>query len=260
MISGTIVISNIEYEKCFRSFFPDVVRKIDTIENPGTGIRFINKMGDDLLPLMLEILNYISDEEKEKLLLGMIDLFQEPMCKALNRFLGNQEAGSAIHIGRISTLKEEGGENLFLVITGVSIDYSALVKTSLVNQNIDAYMDNLPKRTVPGGSRFFKGAAKLALRAGAKVAPEEMERKGIALLSRPDIKEKVICIISKELEKAGLYLTVQDFSLKEDTDTEEEPDKIRTADDPDKGFKLPEEMEEILLNGGVRYLKAAMAK
>lgn len=260
MISGTIAISDIEYEKCFRSLFPALARKIDAIENPGTAVRFMAKMGDDLLPVMLKIMDYISNEEKEKLFLGMIDLFQEPICTSLNRFLSNQEAGSGIRIGRIGALKEEGGENLFLVITGVSIDYGLLVKTDLVNQNIDAYIDNLPRRTIPGGSSLFKGAAKLALRAGAKVVPEEMERKGIDLLNRQNIKEKVICIISKELKKAGLYLAVQDFSLKEDADTEEEPNGVRMADDPGKSFKLPEEMEEILFNGGAQYLRAAIAK
>lgn len=258
MISGTIVISDIEYEKCFRSLFPALVRKIDAMENPGTAFRFMTKMGDDLLPVMLKIMDHISNEEKEKLLLGMIDLFQEPICTSLNRFLSNQEAGRGIRIGRIGALKEEGGENLFLVITGVSIDYGLLVKTNLVNQNIDAYMDNLTRWKWLGESSFLKGTAKLALRAGAKIVPEEMERKGMELLNRPDIKKRVMCLIPEGLEKAGLYLTVQDFSLKEDT-VKEEPDTVRIEEDSKAGFKLPEEMEEILLNGVVAYLKATVA-
>jgi len=259
MISGTITISNIEYEKCFQSFFPAAVRKINTIENPAMTLRFINKMEDDLLPVMLKILNYMSDEEKEKLLLGMIDMLEEPICGTLNRFLSNQETKDAIRIGRIGALKEKDTENLFLVITGVRIDYDSLIKTSFVNQNIDAWVNNMSKQAGLKGSGFLREAAKIALRAGVKAAPKEVERKGIDLLNRPDIRERAVSVISEGLKKVGLYLTVRDFSLVQETISENQS-KNQAEDKLKGGFKLSEEMEEILLNVGVRYLRGAVKR
>lgn len=59
-----------------------------------------------------------------------------------------------------------------------------------------------------------------------------------------------MCMMPEGLEKAGLYLTVEGLSLKEDT-AKEEPNTVRTEEDSKAGFKLPEEMEYILLNGVV---------
>ena len=117
MINGKITITSVDYEKSFESLLPKLIQKCGAMENPGSAICFINKMGTDSLPVVLKIMRYMSDAEKETLLLAIIDSNRIRITEALNKFLADHDFGNAVQIGDISAVKMENEEGFSLVAT-----------------------------------------------------------------------------------------------------------------------------------------------
>jgi len=253
MVNGKITITSVDYENSFRSLLPKLVQKSKTIENPGLFIRFLNKMGDDSLPIVLKIMGHMSGTEKEELLLAIIESNQVQISEALNKFLINHDFGNAIQINEIHAVKMVSEEGFSLAVTGVKIDYDALLKTNLVSKNIDSYTDIVAEKLGGKGAGFLKGAAKIALYAGAKVAPGTIEQKAVALLNKKENKERVLQVLKEGLEKIGLYLNVKDIDLLHVQQEQSDPSVIDEV--KDKKFQLPESVEESLLDAVVAYLK-----
>lgn len=255
MINGRITITDVDYNHCFRSLFPKLIEKSQTIEKPGVAIRFLNKMGNDSMPIVLRIMDNMSGEEKEALLLAIMESNHVQINKALNKYLGGHELGNAIQIGEIHSVKMNDGAGFSLVITNVKIDYNALMKTNLVSRNVDSYVDMVAGKFGAKGAGFLKGATKLALNVGVKAAPEEMEKKAIALINREDINEKLLDVLKEGLEKIGLYLQVKDIVLMQAQEEPYDRNIIEVVSDDDMKFRLPESVEESLLDAIVTYLK-----
>lgn len=252
MINGKITITSVDYEKSFQSLLPKLIQKCGDMENPGLAIRFINKMGTDSLPVVLKIMRYMSDAEKEALLLAIIDSNRIQITEALNKFLADHDFGNAVQIGDISAVKMENEEGFSLVATGVKIDYDALLKTRLVSENIDSYADRAAEKFGIGAG-FLKLAGRGVLRAGAKAAPGTIEQKAVDLLSKDGNREKVPAVLNEGLEKNGLYLEMNDFVLMHTADEGTDPNVIDEV--RDSKLHLPESVEESLLDAVVAYLK-----
>jgi len=255
MISGTITITSVDYENSFQSLLPKLIQKSKTVENPGMAVRFLNKMGDDSLPIVLKIMAHMSDAEKEKLLLVMLDSNQVQINEALNKFLENRDFGNAIQIGEIHAVKMVGTEGFSLVVTGVKIDYDILLKTELVSLNIDSYADMVAEKFGVKGAGLLKNAAKFALHVGAEKAPGMLEQKAIALLNKEENNGKVLNVLKEGLEKIGLYLTVKDIVLMQVQEEQPDSNVVDEAVEADKKFRLPESIEESLMDAIVAYLK-----
>ncbi len=255
MINGKITIASVDYENSIRSLFPKLIQKSGTIENPGLAIRFLNKMGYDSLPIVLKIMEHISDTKKEELLLAVIEANRTWICETLNKFLETCDFGNAVQIDEIHAVKMAEKAGFSLVAIGVKIDYDALLRTDLVSQKIDSYADRVTEKIGGMGAGFLKGAAKFVLRTGARTAPETIEQKAVNLLNKEDNNVKVLKILKEGLEKIGLYLEIKDIVLIHVQEEQQNPKVIDEVIDTDMKFQLPESVEESLLDAVAAYLK-----
>ncbi|MDO5338094.1 MAG: hypothetical protein Q4E89_11695 [Eubacteriales bacterium] len=254
MINGKMMITDINYEANLEGMFPFLLLKIQSAQHPGTTFKFLNKMGEDSLAIVVKLLEYMSESEKEALLLWLFDTFREQIKDVLNQFLESREFGNAVQIGEIRLAKDEY-DGLSLAVSRVRLDYSMLIKSSLVTQNIDSYADRLTEKFGIKGAGFF---AKAALQVGAKAMPEQIEKKGVDILNRPDVNAKITEALTEGLRRQGLCLKIKGIVLLQDEKTKHPYDSaIIDEEDVEKKtmFQLPEKVEDSLIEALVRYLR-----
>lgn len=93
MINGKITITSVDYEKAFRVCSQSLYRNV--VPWRIRDLRyFINKIGTDSLPVVLKIMRYMSDAEKEALMLAIIDSNRIQITEALNKFLADHDFGT----------------------------------------------------------------------------------------------------------------------------------------------------------------------
>ena len=63
-MNAYITVSAIDFDKSIYSVAPLVFKKLGEKPNPGPVVKFLNKLGMDGLPIILNILNGLSDAEK----------------------------------------------------------------------------------------------------------------------------------------------------------------------------------------------------
>ncbi len=253
MIEGKFNISYIDYEKSFCNLFPLFIEKAQSVNSPGMALKFFVKMGESSLPIILKIMNYMNESEKEMVLLTMIVQFRKQICDILNQFLEGHGLGSAIRIGQIDVVKSDEAIGFSLIAGDVAIDYEELVKSDFINQNIDGYMEKVIHKLGMKG-KVFKSAAKRALTAGAKILPGELEKSGIDLLNRADVNGKIADILTNGLMKAGLCMNITSVYLEWKPKADENIVDITSWGQADElGFSA--EVEESLMDAVVKYLK-----
>ncbi len=250
MLNAKITISNVNYESCLKSVFPRIMRMAQSMESSRMSVRFLNGMGDDLLPVCLEIMGNMSQEEKNAALISVLEVYNGKIKNMLDLLLNRYELGNAVQIRKICAVSSEGGSGISLIADGVEVDYNALLKTGIVSRYMDLYADKAVEKFGIKGVGFLKGAAKVALSTAFKTVPGEMEKKGVSLFGKPDINDRVKNILKSILERRGLELTVDEISLSQEQ-MKEEPE---TENSENRAY-LPEAIKASLVDAAVKYLK-----
>lgn len=108
------------------------MKKTGSMKGPSIAVRFINKMGEGSLPIVLRILSLKSQEEKAELMSCLINQFRGRICATVNSSLNGHGIDGAVQFSGVSAVRVEDG--IRLLSTGVTINYT---KSELVEKGVE---------------------------------------------------------------------------------------------------------------------------
>lgn len=220
MLSASIKISNIDYEKTFRQVFPVVKDKIGSMESQNMIIRFFQKLDDAALPVLLGVMIRLPEETKNELLVQCMNAYSFKIKEKLNEELAQNAFGKYLTVGCVSVVRKNN--NLHLWITQVKADYKALMKEKLGGKL--------------GGIVAFSPM-------------EKLESMGIKLLRTDAGKQKLMTLAKSTLEKYGFVMELDDIQLMQD---KEEPVDVMEGE---VRLELSDKIKTDIMDALAGYLK-----
>ena len=222
MLSLSIKITNINYEKTFQQVFPVVKEKIMEIESPNMVLRLFQKLDDAALPVLQELMKRLSEDTKAGLVVLAMNLYSTKITDKLNEELQKHSYGQYLKMGCMSAGQERG--QVYLWIDEIFVDYKKAVS-----------------ELIPG--IFGKTFSALA------GTGENLEKKVIGILWTDKSKRKIIEMAMQTLDKYGFVMELTDIDIRNE--------KSESADVivDDRNLKLSDKMEEDILDALAGYLK-----
>lgn len=220
MLSASIKISDINYEKTFQNIFPMIREKIKSTESKNMIIRFFKKLDDAALPVLLGIMNHLPEDIKNELLVLCLDTYSSKIQEKLNEGLEKNSYGKYMNVGRVLIVQE--GNFLYLWIGQVQVDYKGLVKEKLTGK-LGSFVS------------FFAG--------------EKLENIALDMLESEISKKKLMELTKDALDKYGIVMDLTDIQLIKDK--EESGDYIEA----EPHLVLSERMENAIMDALAGYLK-----
>lgn len=229
MIKISFEVGEINYEKCFENLIPQLTKEFRSAENPNEIDKLIIGLGDDIVPVAVKLLGFLDIDTRDQIIAWLVEKQQDVIVDSANKALHDLLGGDAIMIGTIY-VQDHPGTKITLHAGQVRTDSTQLVES-------------------PALTGIIGGVAKLAF---MFTDPATVEKDVIKLLSSDYVKSKLISTLSDGLNKAGLYLSVNDVVIREDLGT----DKIPRITDPDKDEGLlPDVIEDKIIDAIVAWLK-----
>lgn len=220
MLSTSIKISNIDYEKTFQQVFSVIKDKIGSLESKNMIIRLFQKLDDAALPVLLGVMTRLPEETKNELLVQCLNAYSLKIKVKLNEELVKNAFGKYLTVGCISAVSENN--NLYLWIGQVKVDYKSLVKEKL-------------------GGKIGGIAASFPI--------EKLEKMGMELLWTNESEQKLIALAKSTLDKYGFVMELDDVRLMLD---KEEPVDVM---DGEAHLELSDKVETDILDALAGYLK-----
>ena len=124
-MNAYITVSAIDFDKSIYSAAPLVFKKLSEKPNPGLAVKFLNKLGMDGLPIVLNVLNSLSEADKNELAVIGINSFNEKIVSMVNKALREHSLADAVSFREIFAESSEG--KIEIVISGLELDYAQLV-------------------------------------------------------------------------------------------------------------------------------------
>lgn len=211
-------IEKINYEKSVEGLMSIFVKQCAEKDKGNMLERMVNKLGDRTTPVALKLLRYFDDATKDAILINLISDHQDRLSASLNKYLESVLPGNIIHIGGLAAGLNDGRE-LTLWASQVEVNYKELLESELVEANVDRFAQKLAEK-VGVGKGLFGRAAKYALKAGAKISPDDLEKQGVQLLSSETIKAKLLPILAKALQERGLAVEAMSVSFETTLETD----------------------------------------
>lgn len=257
MVNAKITIREIHYEQSFANLFPMGMEKCRQMEAPNLAIRFLLKMGDASMTAALGILNLMNERSKGELLCSLVNLYCQEIRSALNVLLQKDELGKNICIGNICMAQDTEGHPV-LIGSNIKVDYSGLVKNDTVKQKIGDYASKTVKKTIFGEIDLFQKMAAegagFAAEIAAGLAPGEVEKKALLVMSQKENKNRMLHMAEQVLEEKGLCVKLGDFAFAQGLDAKQQ-DKVAAHDGQERKFELSPALEDELLDAVAGYLK-----
>lgn len=235
MLSASIKISNIDYEKTFQQIFPMVKARIHAMESKNMLIRLFQKLDDAALPVLSGVMFRLPEETKHELLVHCLNTYSARLRDKLNEEFANDTWGKCFTVG--SLWLEQRDRDVFLQIGQIEADYKALLDMDLVSEKLDDWL---------GG---FSGLAKMGAKLAVTLAPDALERKGLEILWKEDNKQRLMRIAKRTLDQHGFFMDLADIRLMLET---EEP--VNTVEGEAR-LVLTEGLETEILDALSGYLK-----
>ena len=220
MLSISIKIRNIDYEKTYRQVFPVVKDKIGSMESKNMVIQLFQKLDDAALPVLLGVMTRLSEETKSELLVQCLNSYSFKIKEKLNEELLKNDTGKYLTVGRVSAVQDNN--NLYLWIGQVKVNYKALVKEKL-------------------RGKFGEIAASFPI--------EKLEKMGMELLWADKSKQKLMALAKSTLDKYGFAMELDDIQLMQD---KEEPVE---AVEGEVHLELSDKVETDIVDALAGYLK-----
>ena len=229
MTSISFEVQTINYENSFRSLIPKLTEAYRLNKNPAGLEKLIIKLGDDIVPVAEKLLSFLDIDTRDQILVWLVGKQHENIVNSVNKALHDMLGGPAVVIGTIYAQDHPG--------TKISL-HAVQVKTDS-KQLIDS----------PALTGIAGGVAKLAFMLSD---PETIEKEAIKLLSSDYVKPKLISALSESLQKAGVYITLNDVVISEDPGN----DNIQRMTDPDKDEGLlPDAIEDKILDAIAAWIR-----
>lgn len=219
MLSISIKIRNIDYEKTYRQVFPMIRDKVGSMESPKMLIRLFQKLDDAALPVLLGVMARLPEETKNELLVQCLNAYSYKIKDKLNEELLKNAFGKHMTIGCVSAVR--ANDDLYLWIGQVKADYKALVKEK--------------------SGKFGVIAAVFPV--------EKLEKMGKAILWTDEGKQKLMALAKSALEKHGFALELEDIQIEQDKGT------LIDAVEGETHLELSDRVETDILDALAGYLK-----
>ena len=202
MLDIRLEIGRINYRKCIEAMLPPLVEHCAAKEHPGELDSFLAGLGSDAVPAACALLDRMSTDEKDRMVIWLIMSHEQRLRNAANRHLAAYLGGELVRIGRFIAL-DQPGSGMTLLASQVDIDYAGLLDCPLVTEGVEH---------ISGDNGVLKGAAKMMLSMGRLMSPAGLEKQGLTLLGTRRIKEKMMSAISDGLQQAGLDIELADMT------------------------------------------------
>lgn len=224
MLSASIKISNIDYEKTFRQIFPVIRDKIGSMESKNIILRLFQKLDDATLPVLLSVMIRLSEETKNELLVWCLNGYSLKIKEMLNEELVKSTFGKYLTVGCVSAVQKNN--NIYLWIGQVKADYKSLVKEKI-------------------GGKFGGIAASFPI--------EKLGKMGMELLGTDKSKQKLMTLAKSTLDKYGFVMELNDLQLMQDTE------ELIDAVDSEVHLEMSDKAEEDIVDALAGYLKDKVA-
>lgn len=232
MIKISFDVQEINYEKCFESLIPQLTQELRSSKNPAELEKLIIRLGDDLVPVVKKLVGFLDTDTRDQIIVWMVEKMQDTIVSSVNKALHDYLGGDAVMIGTIY-VEDRPGPKITLHAVQVKTDSTQLTDS-------------------PALTGIIGGVAKLAF---LFTDPGTIEKDVIKLLSSDYVKPKIISTLSDGLRKAGLYLTLSDIVVREDTGNV----KIPHMTDPEKDEGLlPDAIEDKIIDAIAGWLKQTL--
>ena len=222
ILSVNVRIDNIDYEKTFQQIFPILRKKFNEVESKNMIIRLFQKLDDAALPLLLSIMNCLSESTKNELLVLCLNTYSEKLLNKLNEELEEHPFGQYMHIGNVSIVQKR--DTLYLWIGQIQVDCKELVKAKISGKI---------------GSLIYTN--------------KKLTELTLEFLQKDLSKQMLLKIAKTGLDKYGLIMELTDIQIRQDI---LKPDDIVEVE---KHLKLTDETEIDILNALAEYLREKTA-
>lgn len=138
-------------------------------------VRFLNRLGEDALPIALDILATLPEEEKAGMVAAAVNQFRGRICTAANGLLKDNSLDGAIQLVTVSA--ETHNKGLELLVYCADPDYRAIAESKLAEKLITGYVDGLGEKLGFHGGGFLENAAKSVLKMSIKAALGQMGKR-----------------------------------------------------------------------------------
>ncbi|MBT9778576.1 hypothetical protein GPL15_18930 [Clostridium sp. MCC353] len=253
MFNVYIKINEINYEKTAEAMLEKALKKWQIQRPEGRITGFLYILGDAALPALLGMLSGVTDGQKNELLYILSYRYEEELQAAISKFIEGSTFGNDITIGSVSTETGDDG-TMLLAARGISVNYNGLVHSDPVRNKLRRAADLLPQVSFGniGLRGLAAGGAAMFADGLTRVAPGQIEKKIISLVSQIDNKKKMLDYAAQILEEKGIYVSIQDviFELVTEEEAEMQAREVRQMD----GI-IPEELEKALWESIGTYLR-----
>ena len=209
MLHAKLTIRSIDFEKTVRALFPTVLNKLadKKADSPLGGM--IRSLGGDAEALVLDFLAKTPASLLRELICQGADSYPHLIAGKVNGILKKSDLGSAVTVGRIRL--EPAGEGLTVYADNVDADLRSLLTTPSVQAKISSVVSAKAGDGMVG--RLAVKAVESILSAIGSMDADKAEGKGVELLKRPELKNRLLSMVGSKLLNKGIFAELGDLEL-----------------------------------------------
>jgi len=205
MLDIRLELSKINYRKCIEVLLPPLVEHCASKSAPNELDTFLAKLGPDAARAACAVLDGMSVDGRDKMVVWLVSAHEERMRNSANRHLSELFGAPLVRIGHFAAL-DRPGNRLSLLATQIDADYASLLHSPLVKEGVAQLGQE---------NAILKGAAQLALQFGAFLPPESLEKYGLGLLNAEGVKQRLKGALQEGVLQAGLDAEIEDMFVEQ---------------------------------------------
>lgn len=225
-------------------------------QSAGLIVRLLRRLDEKGPDILADLLRYLPDSGKSRLISELANHYRENLCDMVNEALMENELGKNISVGILEL--EPSGEGIMLKAQRVRINYRGVMEHELIQRKIADSAEKYANQTIvgklPAVTEFVKRNAGAAMKVVSSLAPKEVEKKVLSMLTSSERQEKMAAFLERILEQQGLVVKIGQIMISEDESSEENISACHS----ESAFFLSEESEELVLDGLAAYLRASV--
>ncbi|MBS6643396.1 MAG: hypothetical protein KH366_07430 [Clostridiaceae bacterium] len=253
MINVYIKVDEINYEKTAEAMLEKVLKKWQIQRPEGRITGFLYILGDAALPALMGMLSGLTEKQKDELLFILSYRYEVELQSAISKFIQGSTYGKDITISSVNAETSEDG-TMLLAARGISVNYNGLVHSDPIKDKLRKAADKLPQISFGNtGLRDLAVGGAAVLAAGlTRVAPEQIEKRIISLISQIDNKKRMLDYAAQILGEKGIYVSIKEVIFEQVTEEEAilQAREVRQMDGT-----IPDELEKTLWESIGTYLR-----
>lgn len=253
MINVYIKVDEINYEKTAEAMLEKALKKWQIQRPEGRITGFLYILGDAALPALMGMLSGLTEKQKDELLYILSYRYEVELQSAISKFIQGSTYGKDITISSVNAETSEDGAML-LAARGISVDYNGLVHSDPIKDKLRKAADKLSQISFGNtGLRDLAAGGAAVLAAGlTRVAPEQIEKRIISLISQIDNKKRMLDYAAQILGEKGIYVSIKEVIFEQVTEEEAilQAREVRQMDGT-----IPDELEKTLWESIGTYLR-----